>query len=300
MYPNSFQYYRPTSISEAVSLLGELGGEARFIAGGQSLIPLMKLRLARPTALVDINFIPGLDRIEMNDGGTWFGAMARHADIAESRAAARIPVLHDCAAGIADVQVRNRGTIGGSVAEADPSSDWMAVLLALGADVRTVGETGERVIPIESFVVDAFTTDLRPGEMVREISVKMPPKRSGGAYIASKRSAPVYATAGVAVQLSLGDRDTCAEARIVAVSVGLTAVRLVEAEKALRGRRIDDRTVKTAAEAAMAGVDPPSDQRGSAEYKRTLVGALTRRAIAASLARARGETVEVTHDYAAR
>jgi aerobic carbon-monoxide dehydrogenase medium subunit len=300
MYPHPFRYFRAGSISEAVSLLGELGGEARFIAGGQSLIPLMKLRLARPTALVDLNFIPGLARIEMNDGGAWFGAMARHGDIAESRAAARIPILRDCAGGIADVQVRNRGTIGGSVAEADPSSDWMAVLLALGADVRTVGEAGDRVVPIEKFVLDAFTTDLRPGEMVREISVKMPTKRSGGAYIAVKRSAPVYATAGVAVQLSLGDRDTCAEARIVAASVGLTAVRLGEAEKALRGRRIDDRTVEGAAEAAMAGVDPPSDQRGSAEYKRLLVGALVRRAIGASLARARGETVEVKHDYAGR
>ncbi|MDE3138083.1 MAG: xanthine dehydrogenase family protein subunit M [Acidobacteriota bacterium] len=300
MYPHPFRYFRAGSISEAISLLGELGGEARFIAGGQSLIPLMKLRLARPTALVDLNFIPGLARIEMNDGGVWFGAMARHADIAESRAAARIPILRDCAGGIADVQVRNRGTIGGSVAEADPSSDWMAVLLALGADVRAVGEGGDRVVPIEQFVVDAFTTDLRPGEMVREISVKLPPKKSGGAYIAVKRSAPVYATAGVAVHLSLGDRDTCAEARIVAASVGLTAVRLGEAEKALRGRRIDDRTVEGAAEAAMAGVDPPSDQRGSAEYKRLLVGALVRQAIGASLARARGESVEVKHDYAGR
>jgi carbon-monoxide dehydrogenase medium subunit len=300
MYPHPFRYFRAGSISEALSLLGELGEEARFIAGGQSLIPLMKLRMARPEALVDLNFIPGLSRIEMNDGGAWFGAMARHADIAGSRPAARIPILHDCAGGIADVQVRNRGTIGGSVAEADPSSDWIAVLLALGADVRTVGLSGERVIPIERFVVDAFTSDLGPGEMVREISVKMPPKKSGGAFLAVKRSAPVYATAGVAVQLSLGERDTCAEARIVASSVGLTAVRLAEAEKALRGRRIDDRAVDAAAEAAIAGVDPPSDLRGSAEYKRTLVGALVRRAIAAALARARGETVEVTHDYAAR
>ena len=300
MYPHPFRYFRAGSISEALSLLGELGEEARFIAGGQSLIPLMKLRLARPTALVDLNFIPGLARIEMNDGAVWFGAMARHADIAGSRPAARIPVLHDCAAGIADVQVRNRGTIGGSMAEADPASDWMAVLLALGADVRTVGPSGDRVIPIERFVVDAFTSDLRPGEMVREISVKMPPKRSGGAYIAVKRSAPVYATAGVAVQLSLADRDTCGEARIVAASVGLTAVRLAEAEKELRGRRVDDRAVEAAAEAAIAGVDPPSDHRGSAEYKRILVGALVRRAITASLARGRGATVEVTHDYAAR
>lgn len=300
MYPHSFRYFRASSIPEALSLLSELGDDAHFLAGGQSLIPLMKLRLARPAALVDLNFVPGLARIEMDDDGVWFGAMTRHAEIAASRAAVQIPILRDCASGIADVQVRNRGTIGGSVAEADPASDWIAVLLALGVDVRTVSESGERVVPIEQFLVDAFTTDLRPGEMIREISIKLPPKRSGGAYIALKRSAPVYATAGVAVELSLAERNTCAEVRIVAASVGLTAVRLKEAEKVLRGRRIDDRSVKEAAEAAISGVDPPSDQRGSTEYKRMLVGTLVRRATAVALARARGETVEVTHDYAAR
>lgn len=300
MYPYPFRYFRAGSLPEALSLVGELGEEAKFIAGGQSLIPLMKLRLARPAALVDLNFVPGLAEVTLSGGVAKLGAMMRHAEIAKSQPAEMVPIVHDCAAGIADVQVRNRGTIGGSVAEADPSSDWIAVLLALGADIHVVGQKGGRVIPIQNFVLDAYTADLQAQELVRQVSFKIPPKHSGGAYLAFKRAAPVYATSSIAVQLALGDHDTCAAARLVAGCVGLTAQRLFEAEKVLGGQRVDERAIEAAAEAAMAAVNPPADQRGSTEYKRTLLGALVRRALKAALRRARGEAVEVSHNYAAR
>ena len=181
-------------------MLAELGEDAKFLAGGQSLIPLMKLRLSAPRHLVDLNFIPATSYVH-NNGALRFGAMTRHAEIAASGEVS--PILHDCAAGIADPQVRNMGTIGGSVAEADPTGDWAAVLLATGATVHTLGAKGERTIEIQDFILDAFTTALEPGELITEIEVSHSAARSGGAYIALKRCAPVYASASVAVQLTL-------------------------------------------------------------------------------------------------
>lgn len=300
MFPPPFRYYRAGSMAEALDLLGRLGPEAKPIAGGQSVIPLMKLRLARPAALVDVNFIPGLSGIERKEGVLRLGALVRHGEIAASAPASKIPIVHDCAAGIADVQVRNRGTIGGSLAEADPSSDWGAVLLALEGAVRVTGPAGDRAVPLGRFVLDAYTTALQPGELVREIVVDVPPKRSGGAYLAFKRSAPVYATASVAIQLTLGEGEACEDVRIVAGCVGLTALRLAAAEAELLGKPVAKPTIEAAAEAAMAAVDPPADLRGSSAYKRLLVGALLRRAAQAALRRARGETVEVSHEYVAR
>jgi aerobic carbon-monoxide dehydrogenase medium subunit len=300
MFPPSFRYYRPGSIAEALGLLGELGPEAKPIAGGQSLIPLMKLRLARPTALVDLNFIPGLSGIERKERVLRLGALARHGEIAASAPASRIPIVHDCAAGIADVQVRNRGTIGGSLAEADPSSDWGAVLLTLDGEARVTGAAGDRAVPLSRFVLDAYTTALQPGELLREIVINVPPKNSGGAYLAFKRSAPVYATASVAVQLTLAEGETCEDARIAAGCVGLTALRLAAAEAELRGKPVEKRTIEAAAEAAMAAVDPPADLRGSSAYKRLLLGALLKRAAEVAVRRARGELAEVSHEYAAR
>ena len=218
-------------------MLGQLGDEAKLLAGGQSLIPLMKLRLSAPRHLVDLNFIPGTSYIRSN-GVLRLGAMTRHAEIAASQDAARIPILHDCAAGIADQQVRNLGTIGGSIAEADPTGDWAPVLMALGARVHTLGPGGVRSIEIGEFIQDAYTTVLQPGELVTELAVKLQPERSGGAYIALKRCAPVYASASVAVQLTMQDDQTCQDARIYLGVLGLTATRVVAAEEALRGQQI--------------------------------------------------------------
>ncbi len=181
VYPGAFRYYRPSTLEEASSILAELGEDAKALAGGQSLIPLMKLRLSVPSALVDLNYIPDLGHIKRHNGTLHIGAMARHADIENSAEASKIAVLHDCAAGIADVQVRNRGTIGGSVAEADPSGDWGAVLLTLDTEVHAIGPNGARNIPLTDFFLDAYTTALAPGELVKEIRVKAPAKGTGGA-----------------------------------------------------------------------------------------------------------------------
>ena len=297
MYPRAFHYHRAGSLKEAAAMLAQLGDDAKLLAGGQSLIPLMKLRFANPAHLVDLNFISGTSYINEDNGTLRFGALTRHAEIEASAAVAKIPILHDCAAGIADVQVRNRGTIGGSLAEADPSGDWATVLFTLSAEVRCLGIRGERTVNLMDFIKDAYTTALAHDELVSEVAVKVPPKGSGGAYLAFKRSAPVYPTASAAVQLTM-DGDVCKDAAIALGCVGLTAIRATDAEAALRGQPLTEKTIARAMEAARAAADPQSDMRGSADYKRTLVGALVKRAIEIAVRRARGEQVEVSHIYA--
>jgi carbon-monoxide dehydrogenase medium subunit len=278
-------------------MLSQLGSDAKLLAGGQSLIPLMKLRFANPSHLVDLNFISGTSYVEDENGMLRFGALTRHAEIEASSATAKIPILHDCAAGIADVQVRNRGTIGVSLAEADPSGDWATVLMTLPTQVRCLGRSGERTVPLSDFIKDAYTTVLAHDELVSEVRVKLPPKGSGGAYLAFKRSAPVYPTASAAVQLTM-EGDVCKDAGIALGCVGLTAIRARDAEAALRGQRITDKTTSAAMEAARAVADPQTDMRGSADYKRTLAGALVKRAIDIAARRAAGQQVEVSHIYA--
>ncbi len=278
-------------------MLSQLGDDAKLLAGGQSLIPLMKLRLANPGQLVDLNFIPGASYIKAEAGSLRVGALTRHSAIEKSPVAAQIPILHDCAAGIADVQIRNRGTIGGSLAEADPSGDWAAVLLTQKTDVVCLGPRGERTVPLAAFIQDAYTTVLEHDELVSEIVVQIPEQGSGGAYLAFKRSAPVYPTASAAVQLVM-DGDVCKEAAIALGCVGLVPLKARDAEQALRGKRIDEKTAAAAMEAVRAAVDPQSDMRGSADYKRTLAAALFKKALAAAARRARGERVEVSHIYA--
>jgi len=278
-------------------MLSQLGDDAKLLAGGQSLIPLMKLRFANPTHLVDLNFISGTSYIKEENASLRFGPLTRHAEIENSALAAKIPILHDCAAGIADVQVRNRGTIGGSLAEADPSGDWAVVLMTLSTEVRCVGKSGERTVKLNDFIKDAYTTVLAHDELVSEVTVKLPPRGSGGAYLAFKRAAPVYPTASAAVQLTM-DGDTCKDAAIALGCVGLTAIKATDAEAALRGKAVTEKSIAGAMEAARAAADPQPDMRGSADYKRTLVEALVKRAIDAALRRARGEKVEVGHLYA--
>src|ERR1700716_1987128 len=203
MYPRPFHYHRASSLREAATMLSQLGQNARFLAGGQSLIPSMKLRFSNPSHLVDLSFVPGTTYIKEESGALHFGALTRHGEIENSATAAVIPALHDCAAGIADVQVRNRGTIGGSLAEADPSGDWANALITLDTTVHCLGSDGARSIPLKDFIKDAYTTALAPNELVTEVEVKFPPEGSGGAYVAFKRSAPVYPSASAAVQLTM-------------------------------------------------------------------------------------------------
>lgn len=297
MYPRAFAYHRAKSYPDAVSLLSKLGEEAKFLAGGQSLIPLMKLRLSTPAHLVDLNFIPDTAYIHRN-GDLRVGAMTRHAQIAASAEVAAVPILHDCAAGVADPQVRHMGTIGGSIAEADPTGDWAPVLQATGAKIKTRGAGGERLIDIQDFILDAYTTALQPAELVTEIVIPMPNAHSGGAYIALKRCAPVYASASVAVQLTLNDDQTCREAHVYLGVLGLTATRVEAAEQLLQGQRIDQRQIDRVREAVMDVAEPMADMRGSAEYKRHAAGALAKLALQAAVRRAKGENVEVTHLYA--
>jgi carbon-monoxide dehydrogenase medium subunit len=297
MYPRAFHYHRAGSLKEATAMLSQLGDDAKLLAGGQSLIPLMRLRFANPTHLVDLNFISGTSFIEEANGTLRFGPLTRHAEIENSAVVAKVPILHDCAAGIADVQVRNRGTIGGSLAEADPSGDWAVVLSTLATQVRCLGKDGERTVDLKDFIQDAYTTALAHDELVSEVVVKMPVKNSGGAYLAFKRAAPVYPTASAAAQLIM-DGNICKEVAIALGCVGLMAIRATDAEAALRGQPINDKTLSAASEAASAAADPQSDMRGSADYKRTLVGALVRRAIDIAVRRAHGEHVEVSHIYA--
>src|ERR1700704_839440 len=178
MYPRAFTYHRAGSLKEAVTVLSQLGEGAKLLAGGQSLIPLMKLRFANPIHLVDLNFVRGTSYVREQDGALHFGPLTRHAEIEKSASAARVPILLDCAAGIADVQVRNRGTIGGSLAEADPSGDWATVLLTQDTQLRCLGPKGERTVPLRDFITDAYTTVLDHDELVREVIVKIPPKGS--------------------------------------------------------------------------------------------------------------------------
>jgi carbon-monoxide dehydrogenase medium subunit len=260
----------------------------------------MKMRMARPTALVDINFVGGLSGIQSHNGELRLGALARHTDIEMSEAVAAIPMLRDCATGIADVQVRNQGTIGGSLAEADPSGDWGAALLTLETSVACAGPQGDRSIKLEDFIKDAFTNVLAHDELVREVIVKKPPRNSGGAYLAFKRCASVYATASAAVQLTVDSKDMCKDIRVVLGCVGLMAIRAKRAEDELRGKKIDGKAIQRVSEAAREVAEPQNDMRGSADYKRVLVGALVKRAIGIAVRRARGEKVEAGHEYVGR
>lgn len=278
-------------------MLAQLGDEAKLLAGGQSLIPLLKLRFANPAHLVDLNFIPGTSYVTEEAGALRLGAMTRHAEVEHSPVAWKIPILHDVAAGIADVQVRNRGTVGGSVAEADPSGDWATVLSTLDASVVCATASGTRTVNFEGFIQDAYTTALAHDELVQEIAVKIPAAGSGGAFLAFKRSAPVYASASVAVQLTL-QGDVCSAARVALGCVGLGAIRASEAEGLLTGHAVTADVIAKAAEAARAAAEPQPDMRGSVEYKRALIAALTKKAIGVALRRAAGENVEASHLYA--
>jgi carbon-monoxide dehydrogenase medium subunit len=297
MYPRAFHYHRAASLQEASAMLSEFGDEAKLLAGGQSLIPLMKLRYANPNHLVDLNFISGTSYIKEENGTLRFGALTRHAEIEHSTVAAKLPIIHDCAAGIADVQVRNRGTIGGSLAEADPSGDWATVLLTLETEVRCQKSKGDRRVRLADFIKDAYTTALAHDELVSEVAVRIPPQGSGGAYLAFKRSAPVYPTASAAVQLTM-DGEVCKDAAIALGCVGLTAIKAKDAEIALRGQPMTQKTIAAAVEAARAVAEPQSDMRGSKDYKRALVGSLVNRAIDIAVRRARGERIEAGHIYA--
>ncbi len=288
MIPAAFEYEAPTELAQAIDRLAKSGGEAKVLAGGQSLIPLMKFRLAQPARIIDLNRIPGLAYIREN-GDLRIGALTREVDLEESAVIRdRYPIVADTAAVIADPIVRNLATVGGNVAHADPANDHPATLLALRASVVARGPRGERVIAIDDFFVDTFTTSLAADEIVTEIRIPRAVPQSGGAYLKLERKVGDFATVGVAAYLLLDGKGNVATAGIGLTNVGPTSLRARRAESALVGRAPDDRVIAAAAEAAAAEAQPVADLRGPVAYKRDVVRVLTTRALRRAVARAKG------------
>lgn len=288
MIPTQFDYRAPATLDEAVALLASDLDGAKVLAGGHSLIPAMKLRLAQPQLLVDIARIKSLAYIREEGDQILIGATTTHYQLESSDLLKNIcPLLSDCAKSIGDVQVRNKGTIGGSIAHSDPAGDWPAAILALDADLVLVGTNGERVVKAENFFVDLLTTDLQPGEILREIRIKKPGGRFGQAYQKVPHPASGFAVVGVAVNLNLNDDGTCKSVAIGVTGVGVKAFRAKAVEAALAGTNLDDNTLATAVTHVCDGVDPNADLYASSDYRCHLARVHTRRGIQAAKARVR-------------
>jgi carbon-monoxide dehydrogenase medium subunit len=287
MIPPPFEYLRPTSIAEAISFLQRYGDEAKILSGGQSLIPMMKLRLARPGYLIDINRIAGLSYVKEEDGHLKIGGLTREAELEDSPVVhAKFPILIDTEHVIADPQVRNLATVAGNLAHGDPANDHPATMMALGAEVVATGPKGERVIPIDDFFVSVFTTALQPDEIITEIRIPLPAPRSGGSYFKLERKVGDFATAAVAAQVTLDSSGNCQQAGIALTNVGPTPLRAKKGEAFLHGKKLDDANIRQAAQLAADEAQPSSDLRGPAEYKKGLVKELTTRALARAAERA--------------
>jgi len=287
MIPPAFEYLRPKTIPEAISFLKQYGDDAKILSGGQSLIPMMKFRLARPGYLVDINRISGLAYIKEEGDFLKIGGLTRESELEGSELIrSKYPIIFDTARVIADPQVRNLATVAGNLAHGDPANDHPATMLALGAQVVATGPKGERVIPIGQFFVTLFTTALEHDEIVTEIRIPTPPPRSGGAYFKLERKVGDFATAAVAAQLTLDDKGSCQKVGIGLTNVGPTPIEAKKAEDFVRGKKLDDANIQETAALAAGEAQPSADLRGSAEYKKGLVKELTKRALSQALLRA--------------
>ncbi|MCL4871729.1 MAG: xanthine dehydrogenase family protein subunit M [Anaerolineae bacterium] len=286
MIPGAFDYHAPGTLSEAVTLLRQHAGDAKLLAGGQSLIPAMRFRLAMPPVLIDLNQIEGLEYVREDNGHLAIGAMTRESALEESGLVqSRFHLLADAARVIADPVVRNRATVGGNIAHADPANDHPAVMLAYGAEVIALGPNGTRAIAIDNFFVDLFENALAEDEILTEIRIPTPGANSGGAYVKMERKVGDYAISGVAVQLTMNG-DTCTSARIGLTNVSPTPMRAKQAEQLLVGQVVTDERLEAVGAAAAAECDPSPDLRGSAEYKRDVTRVLTKRAIRQAVERA--------------
>jgi carbon-monoxide dehydrogenase medium subunit len=287
MIPGQFDYVRPGDLTETLRILTDREGEAKLLAGGYSLLPLIKLRLAQPALLVDLRDVDGLDGIEETDDQLIVGARATHRRIHEHPVIVdHYPLYHDVAGGIGDPQVRNWGTIGGSVAHADPASDWPAALIAAGADVVCLGPGGERVVPAREFFIDTFTTAIEPTEILTAVRFGRRPRGAGGAYVKLERRGGDVATVGVATVVLLVD------GAIAAAGGGVTGVSpspfaAIAAEEALVGSAPDEAAFKRAGDAAAAMSQPAADIRGPVAYKRAMVAEVTARSLRTAVERAR-------------
>jgi aerobic carbon-monoxide dehydrogenase medium subunit len=288
MIPAQFDYLAPATLNEALSLLAQHSDEAKILAGGHSLIPAMKLRLAMPQVLIDIGRIKDLSYIREEGDQIRIGAMTTHYQIESSDLLRELcPILPEAAAQIGDVQVRNKGTIGGSLAHSDPAGDWPAVAIALNAEMVAVSANGERVIKADDFFVDMLTTALEAGEILREIRVNTPRGRFGHSYMKVPQPASGFAVVGVAVNLACDQNGACTSAGIGVTGVASKAYRATGVESALAGSSFDDQAIASAAAHAADGVSVNGDLYASDEYRRHLVQVYMRRAIASAASRAK-------------
>jgi aerobic carbon-monoxide dehydrogenase medium subunit len=279
MYPARFEYHAPQSVDEALTILERYGDEGKVLAGGQSLIPLMKLRFASPRALVDINRIGGLDSIQEDNGFLSIGALVRHKDCERSDALeGRFGVLGDAAPQISDPIVRNLGTVVGSLAHADPQGDWGSALLAAGAQLEVVSSGGTRTIPLDELFQGPFTTSIQPNEIATAVQIPDPGPSAGGTYLKLERKIGDFATVGVAVHVSFDDGKV-GRAGIALTGVGPRNLRATAAQEALAGASLDDDTIQGAAQLAAEAAEPRSDNRGSADYKRSVVRVFVERGL---------------------
>lgn len=288
MIPNSFDYVAAKSLDEALLLLGQHKEGARLLAGGHSLIPAMKLRLSEPQVLIDISRIKELSYIRQEGGAIHIGATTTHYQIESSELLRRAcPLLPEAASQLGDVQVRNRGTIGGSLAHADPAADWPASVIALNANLVVIGSKGERVIKAEEFFVELFTTALQPGEILREIRFDAPGGHIGQCYKKFRHPASGFAVVGVAVNLSLDPSGKCQSAGVGVTGASAKAYRAKGVESALKGSALDSKAVSAAAAHVTDGIDGYTDLFASSDYRRHLAAVYTRRALEAAVSRAK-------------
>ena len=289
MIPASFDYHAPGSLPEALALLSRYGDEAKVLSGGQSLLPLLKLRLGQAGHLIDIGRIPGLEYIREEGGMLRLGGRTRESALEASEVIrSRYPILFDTARVIADPVVRNMATVGGNLAHGDPGNDHPATMLALGAQVVATGPKGERVIPIEQFFLGLFRTALKNDEVLTEIRIPTPPARSGGAYVKLERKVGDYATAAAAAQVTLDGKGAFERVGLALTNVGPTPIKARDAEKFLVGKRPEAAALAEAAGLASKASTPSADRRGSVEYKRDMARVLTGRALKIAVERAGG------------
>ena len=289
MYAAPFEYHSPATVAEALALLDRYQGEAKVIAGSQSLVPLMKLRLAQPLHVVDLRKLPGMVGVREVGGALYIGAMTTHRALqVDEVARAKLPVLSEAAANIGDPQVRNLGTIGGSLAHADPSADWPAVTLALDASVQIAGSKGERVEKVSDFIVGPLTSTLGPGELLVQVRVPLLAARGGAAYEKHPHPASGFAIVGVAAVVTLDARGAVEAVRVAVNGLGPKAARATALEQALAGKVLDAASIKAAAGKVTDGLELHADLTGSAAYKAQLAALTAERALSRAAARAAG------------
>jgi aerobic carbon-monoxide dehydrogenase medium subunit len=290
MIPAPFEYAAPKTLEEALRLVERHGDEAKILAGGHSLLPLIKLRLAQPRYVIDIGRLRGMSYIREEDGRIVIGALTTHADIeSSSLLRSKCPLLAETAASIGDVQVRNRGTLGGSLAHADPAADYPAAILALDAEIVAASTAGTRTIPAGEFFVDMLTTTLRPGEILSQVRIAPRAAHTGAAYEKMHQPASGFAIVGAAARLTLGTGGTIESVAVGITGLGPKAFRASAVEKALQGKKASEKLFSEAARHASEGIEPLSDLHASAEYRREMAAVFTQRALQKAFSRAEGK-----------